>query len=774
MKNICNLLILLCSLNLFSQIKIIGKVVEKNTQQPLELATIVITNPTTNKVVSGASTSNDGNFIVTVKPGIYHLKAEFIGFKPHTINNITITNNKKLPTIFLSEDAEALEEVEVIAEKSTTEYKLDKRVFNVGKDLLSKGGSVNDILNNVPSVNVDTEGTVSLRGNTNVRILINGKPSVLTNNNGLEQIPSESIEKVEVITNPSAKYDAEGTAGIINIILKKNKKGGFGSSLQLTTGMPDNHGINYNINYKQEKVNLFSNIRYRYLSFDGNSSLFRTDFNNNAATSYLDRKTTNHVNFSVFNLYFGGDYYINDHNTLTLSYYYRGNVGKRTIDYLINTLNSNRQIEESFANTLNYREPQKANQIELNYVKTFAKKGQKLTVNLQYDFWNDDENEFIKEKQLTPNANNSTLQTRDIESSKDFLFQSDFKLPITKKSYVELGIKGEVRNIDSDYKVWDNGALLDRFDNLLRYNEGIYGAYIQYGNKENKFQYLLGLRAEHANTGSTDRKNIFTTDKKYTDLFPTIHLTYSFNKATNLQLSYSRRIRRPRFWQLNPFGGYSDRRNFRVGNPDLNPMYTNSFELGTLKRWSKFTLNPSVYYQHTTNLFETQVSIDQDGALVSKPINSGKENRLGAELAVRYSPYKWLRLSSEFNYYAFDQKGIYTVKDQTWFTRLNARLKFSKFNIQTSVNYRAARQSGQIFTQDQYWANIGASKDFWNDKASVTINMNNIFDTRVVKQLITGENYTTNTFNRRVGRTTSITFTYRFNRTKKDRDRLPD
>jgi len=775
MKNLLSIFILFFGITISAQISITGKVVEKNTKHPLEFATIILTNPTTGKLIIGETTNSKGEFSINTKKGNYNIKIEFIGFKNHLINNISISKNYSLQTILLQENSQALDEIEVIAEKSTTEYKLDKRVFNVGKDLISKGGSVNDILNNVPSVNVDIEGTVSLRGNSNVRILINGKPSVLTANNGLESIPSESIEKVEVITNPSAKYDAEGTGGIINVILKKNKNGGFGSSLQLTTGIPDNHSINYNINYKKEKFNLFSNISYRYISFDGNGYLNRTNYENNVITSFSNRTTNTNRSRATFNLYFGSDYYINDKNTLTLSYYYRNNTSKNSVDYTFNFLNELKQTDNILTSKESYREPQKANQIELNYVKTFAKKGQKFTANFQYDFWNDDENELVEEQDQFPATSTiNLLKSRDIESSKDFLFQSDFKLLITKKSHIEMGVKGEIRNIDSDYKVWDNTVLIDSLDNLLKYNERIYGAYAQYGNRENKLQYLFGLRAEYANTGSTDRKNKFKTTKNYTDLFPTAHLTYNFNDATNMQLSYSRRIRRPSFWHLNPFGGISDRRNIRVGNPDLNPMYTNSFELGFLKRWSKFTFNPSIYYQKTTNVFETLITQNTDGALISKPINSGIENRLGVELAVRYSPYKWWRLSSEFNYYSFDQRGIYTIDDNTWSTRLNSRMKFSKLTIQSSFNYRGERQSGQLFTEAQYSANIGLSKDLWNDKATISLNMNNILDSRVSKQLVTGENYTTNSYNRPIGRFTSVTFTYRFNRTKKDRDRLPD
>lgn len=754
-----------------SQVNLKGKIVEQNTNQPLEFTTVIILKSNSEEIVTGTTTDSKGEFSLKVQPNSYDIKVEFIGFQPYIQKNVSLKKNTELPTIKLKENSEKLDDIVITAEKSTTEYKLDKRIFNVGKDLLSKSGSATDILNNVPSVNVDIEGAVSLRGNSNVRILINGKPSVLTNNNGLEQIPAETIEKVEVITNPSAKYDAEGTAGILNIILKKNKTNAFSSSIQLTTGYRANHGINYNANYKTEKFNLFSNIGYRYLKFLGNGRLLRTNYQNNIPSSFLDQNIISERQRDNFNLYVGSDIYFNEKNTTTFSYYHRRNNNKNNVDYIFNFLDASKNLDSVLINKEYYREPQIANRIELNHVKTFAKKGQKLTLDFQYDFWNDDENEFVEER----NENTvNTLRSNDVESSKDFLFQADFKLPIAEKYHFEIGLKGEIRNIDSDYKVWDNEILIDSLDNLLKYKERIYGAYAQYGNSKNKLQYLIGLRAEHSNTGSTDRKNEFTTNKNYTNLFPTVHLTYNFNEKTNAQISYSRRIRRPSFWHLNPFGGIADRRNIRVGNPDLNPMFTNSFEIGILKRWKGFTLNPSIYHQKTTQLFETQITANEKGAIISKPINSGEENRLGGELAIQYSPFKWWRLSSEFNFYRFNQKGIYNFEDTAWFTRLNSRIRLSDFNFQTSFAYQGERNSGQTLTKPIYRVNVGASKDLFKDKASVTLNVQNLFDSLVRKQFITGENYDIERNQKFNGRRFSITFTYRFNRSKKDRDRLPD
>ena len=620
MKKIILLLLLSISLNLAAQsskkISIKGTIVDHTTSIPLEFATAILLQ--SNTIVTGVSTNEKGEFSLNADQGSYTIRLEFIGYKSVELPVKNYTKNQQLGNIKLEEEAAQLDTVVITAEKSTVEYKLDKKVFNVGKDLISKGGSVNDILNNVPSVTVDATGGVSLRGNSNVRILINGKPSVLTSNNGLEQIPAENIERVEVSTNPSSKYGAEGTAGIINVILKRNKKSGFGSSIQVTTGSPVNNALNYNVNYKTEKFNIFSNLSHTNMRLPGTLDYFQTNTNNQNTISSTKQHVGIERNYKMNNVYVGGDYYINLKNTLTFSYYFRSNVSNHITDYSYDFLGNNEQLEKTIISTNRYREPQKANQIEINYVKTFEKPGKKFTANIQYEFWNDDENENITEKQTFPTitADNS-IKSRDIESSKDLLFQSDYTLPIFEKSRLEMGIKGEIRRINSDYKVWDNAILIDSLDNVLHYDEKIYGAYLQYGNREKKFQYSLGLRMEHSDTKSTDRKNVFFNHKKYTDLFPTVHLTYNFSDSNSLQLSYSKRITRPRFWQLNPFGGIADKNNVRYGNPDLNPMYTNSFEIGTLKRWNGFTINPSVYFQRSTNIFEMITYRSPDNVIIT-------------------------------------------------------------------------------------------------------------------------------------------------------------
>lgn len=776
MKQLIYAITLLLSTLIFGQeITVKGTVLEKTNQKPIELASISFLDCETSAIIHETTSNTKGNFEIKIKPGKYHLHIIFFDFEPVVFNQIQILEDKNIGKIFLTlKEIKVLEEVTIVNEKSSIETRLDKKIFNVGKDLITKGGSANDILNNVPSVSVNAMGTVSLRGNSSVRILINGKPSVMTQNNGLEQIPAESIERVEVITNPSAQYDAQGTSGIINIILKKNKVNGFGSSVTATTGIPNNNSLGINMNYKKEKFNLFSDIRYGRISVVGDDKLFRTNYENNTVKNYIDQRNDRKRHINRFNLYFGSDYYINENNTLTASYYYRHNVNKSNVNYLFNFLDANQNISQIISANENYNEPQKSNQIELNYVKTFAKKGKKITANIQYDFWNDDENEWITERTESTTPSLKTIKSRDIESSKDIVFQSDMSFPLSEKSKFDIGLKGEIRRINSDYIVWDNGIQIDSLTNLLHYDERIFGVYSQYSNGYKKFQYQLGLRAEHFNTGSSDLKNEFRTDKNYTRLFPTIHLTYEIKNNFNLQLSYSKRIDRPSFYQLNPFGGIADRRNIRVGNPDLNPMYTDSYELGTLYKWEKFTLNPSVYYQYTNNLFDITVTRNANDYLVEKSINLGTENRYGIEINGTYNPYKWWFLSSDFNFFKFNQRGLFTVSDQSWFSRLNSRIKLNTWSVQNNLNIIGAKKTGQISSQNQLWADMAIGKEFWKEKATLTLKVDNIFDSRISRDYITGANYTIDGARRFSGTRASLTFTYKFNRKKTDRDRLPD
>ncbi|WP_291285490.1 outer membrane beta-barrel family protein [Flavobacterium sp.] len=755
-----------------------GKVVDSKTKQSLPYVTVTL--QSSNQDKRTVSSDENGVYVFKSPAGSYQLRIELMSYKPLVVPVFSLQNDLILKDVLLEEEVNQLNEVNVVAEKSAVELKLDKKVFNVGKDILSKGGSANDILNNVPSVNVDIAGVVSLRGNNGVTVLINGKPSMLTANNGLSQISAANIEKIEVITNPSAAYEAQGSAGIINIVLKKNSMQGFNGSLQVGVGNPANHNLNANVSYKTEKVNLFSNIGYRYFDVFASNRQFQQNTNNNVVTT-LNQYDDNKRNNSIYNIYIGGDYYINAKNTLTGSYYHDRNNNNYKTAYTYRYANAAQTTDSIINRFENYKEPKNYNALELNYVKTFDKKDKKWTTSLQYDFWNDDENQYIDQQKTLPyEPEVSNLYTRDIESSNDIFIKSDFVNPIGENSKIEMGIRSDLRALRSDYYTILDEVLQDQFTNKLKYDENLYSAYIQFGSKIKKFNYLVGLRTELSDIKIADTKNTFSNTKNYINLFPTLHLVYNLTDKTDLQLSYSKRINRPRFWQLNPFSGLSDLRNLTVGNPDLNPMFTNSFELTLLAKPGKFSINPSVYYQHTTNFFEYILQRTAENYFVTTPVNLDTEDRYGVEVSSTYSPANWLRLSLDFNYYKFKQQGtyetvVYDVEDQTWLSNFRSVVKFPKIvSGEFSFKYRGKNQGVQSLTEAQYTANIGLNRDFLNDKMSVTLNVNNLFNSQITKQVVSAPLYYLESEFRAQGRYIRLTVIYRFNRKKNEADRLPD
>lgn len=282
------------------------------------------------------------------------------------------------------------------------------------------------------------------------------------------------------------------------------------------------------------------------------------------------------------------------------------------------------------------------------------------------------------------------------------------------------------------------------------------------------------MRSEYSKTGSDDQKNLFNIKKEYFNFFPTTHFTYNINNAINLQLSYSKRISRPGFWQLNPFGGIADRNVIRIGNPDLNPVFTDSYELGTLIKWQKWSINPSFYHQYSKNVFENINYYNAQGTFIEQSVNLGTESRLGAELSINYSPLKWLTFAAETNYYNFKQKGLFDISDNAISARLNTRIKHNSWNFQINYNFQGARKSGQLDAKSFSVVDCGLGKDIFNDRATVTLKADNLFNSQVYRGAVNGNDYKIDYLITNVGPRVYATFTYRFNRKKTDKDRMPN
>lgn len=758
-----------------------GKVIDQKSE-PLPFATVVIES-TTGDILVGGITEENGKFRIEKVPlGKSVVRITYTGYKGFKREITLNASNRKLNLgeIKLAQDQNQLKEVVVTGEKSTFSVKRDKKVFNVGRDILAQSSSAADILNNVPSVTVDANGVVSLRGNTNVTVLINGRRSGLTLSNALDQIPATNIQKVEVITNPSARYDATGTAGILNIVLKKNKDGGANGQIMLRAGSPTDFRVNPTFNYKTGKFNFFSTLGYRYTDYVG---LYKT----NQTSSSLGQNVTlnqeeNEDRHDDGRLtYIGADYYFNDHNSITVAFFRNAtkDTDETQIDY---EFLYNGALNRSLIRKGNSKEKRDYNQLEFNYTRTYAeKKGKRFSVDFQYDFWKSDKNWNIDTDQTSPiPQQEEQLRTLNDNGNKDFVLQSDFVTPLGEKSKLEVGIKGEHRIVTNKFLaeefVGGQWVLFNGLSNDLDYKETIGGAYVQYSSGFGKFNYMLGLRNENTTVKINDVNQTFSTTKKYNNLFPTVHLGYTISDKSSLQLSYSRRINRPSLFSLSPFNEIKDFNFQTVGNPDLDPSYSNIYEIGYLKRFKKISLNSSIYHHSTSDYFQDYIFQDTNGSFTSIPINLSSEKRYGFEVSISYRATKWLSLFTGFNYYTFKQKGDFNnenfdASDQFSQLQFNARFKLPKdFRLQAFVLYRGKTSNAQTKTKAISFLNLSLNKTLFKDRLTVGLNAENIFDSRIFKQRTIDTDYVLDRWLKRNKERFNITLVYKFTN-KKFRER---
>lgn len=768
--------------------KITGKVIDKETNQALEYATVVTKNETTGKISGGITTEN-GDFSIKASKGIYEISIEFLGFEPVIFKNKNISSDINLGAISLATDANNLEAVEIIAEKSTVEIRLDKKIYNVGKDMTVKGGTAADVLANVPSVTVDIEGAVSLRGNENVRILINGKPSTFASGaDALKQLPADAIQKVEIITSPSARYDAEGTAGILNIVLRKGKALGFNGSFTLNTGIPTNFGASTNLNYRTKKINYFTTIGYNYSDSPGNAYFENEYLQNNPSGRFqienrlYDRERKN------FNSRFGLEYFLTDNSSLTGSFLYRDS--DRTTDTGIRTSTEDINHNQETYKKRNELEDETDKQVEfnLNFTQKFKTSGHKLTFDFKYEDSNDDELATITGTQNYPTVVNDTMEkTSNLQDQKRFLIQGDYVLPIGENAQFEAGFRSNMSNQETDYvlrREVDPVATPEVFEvdedvsNLFIYDEHVHALYSQYGNKFGKFSALFGLRMEISEITVKVLGTDLDAIKRYTELFPTLNLAYELNEDETLTLGYNRRVRRPRSWFINPFPSRASENNIFQGNPDLDPAYSNGVDLGYLKKWDKLTFNTSIYYNYSTDVFQFVRAVDPEDSTITRttPRNISSEDRFGLELSLNYSPLKWWKLNSNFNFFRITSDGKNIIPDSesnSWSARLNSRVKLpAKIDWQTTLNYRGPQDNFQSKRKGITSVNLAFSKDILKDNGTLSLNVSDLFNSRkrVSDTYIDGVTNSYSEFQWRE-RQIRLNFTYRLNQKKKRNQR---
>lgn len=794
-------LLFLAPVCLLAQGSVSGKLTDGKA--PVSYATVTVLR-TDSSVVNGDLSKEDGSFNVTpVNDGTYLLRVESIGFTTKYLN-VTVSDGKEMKqgTIVLKANATKLDEVSITAEKRVMELKVDKKVFNVEKNTTTAGGSATDVLQNVPSVSVDADGTVNLRGKSNVTILIDGKPATMLGSDvtsALQSLPAGSIESVEVITNPSARYDAQGTTGIINIVTKKDGRLGINGNVTIGAGTRDKYNANAGITVRKGKWSTFLNLSARqnltfnnvttdrqdttgisYYTYEHVPRKFNGSFNSIGATYDIDKNNsitfTENVNIMEFGFRDSSDFYI---------YPLADQQGTPTFHRFRNSTFSGQPV--SFSHSLDYR-------------KKFNKKGREMNIDATY-------------ATTRMEREQGFLTIIDVNSTPTYLINSnapggggnsslnvwaDYVDPITKNGKLGIGFKSQFYNFNSD-----NNPLIDTADitpddtirvdsslfTVYNYDQQIHAAYVNWSDQIGKFSYQLGLRVEDAiydGTGRIPRLDSF--HNEFLNLFPSAFVSYQLPKDQTIYVNYSRRTNRPNFMQMMPFKDFSNPGTVSMGNPNILPEFINNIEVNYSRNTPKgHTYILSSYFAQTINLSErvlrpitaadsTLGLAEQVGQLLSQPLNIASGTTFGLEGTARLQLSKIWDATVSGNFFTNKLTPgnlgpqytalISTTGGQGWFGKVNSNLKLPKnFSLQLNGNYESPKVIAQGNQLESYWIDLAVKKNFWNNKGSLTINCSDVLKTRRFINEYNTSVYT-QTINRvketRIG---NISFTYRFGKT---------
>ncbi|MEE4176876.1 MAG: TonB-dependent receptor [Bacteroides sp.] len=762
-----------------------GMVIDDSSNEPLLFASVVLHSVRDSSLVTGAITNEQGVFVIEQVPeGKYYVAINYVGYPRKEFNGIQVTKSEpvyEMGTIRVEPGAALLSEVTVEAARELMEVGLDRRVINVDSELTATGGTALELMQNIPSVAVDFEGNVSLRGSSNVTILVDGRPSSLTGLSGseaLEQIPSNMIERIEVITNPSARYSPDGTSGIINIVLKKERRAGYNGMASLNASTGNRYTGSLNLNYKTGKVNFFGNYSGRIFNMEGSGFNFRTSFLND--TTFLDQDTRFENTMNSHNVSFGADYQFNDFNTLTASVMYNSwqRISDNFTDY--NALDINMFLTDFFTRTSGNEMENQGMNYTLNYRKTFDQKLREFNADIVFstrgmEIAENNLQRFIENNgkpAILPDLLENTSTNGDNWS---LSFQTDYIHPLGEDQKLEFGGRAYLREMGSDFNFfnydpetqeWKNNTGLS---NQFVYNEQVYAAYGIYSTMLGKYSLQAGLRLEQTYIEADQRTTNEVYSDNYLNLFPTVHLRRNFEQNQSLQVSYSRRINRPNNRYLNPFVSYTDPYDLSFGNPQLKPELINSMELGYTRFWKNTTINPSLFYRYTDGMITRFRTMDQNGIAYTTFENINRGTSYGAELILSQQLFPWWRANGTFSYYRQIIEGGDAMMEMrtdsySWSARMVNNLNLGKgWDLQVNGFYRSPVVMLQGEMEAMYSADMGLRKNILDRKGTITLRVSDIFNTQKFRMYNYGDNFTIDMERKRNSRMVFVGFTYRIN-----------
>ncbi|GGK04339.1 TonB-dependent receptor [Parabacteroides faecis] len=783
-----------------------GTVMDGELGGPLEFVTVQVKAKGSDKILQGSVTGSDGNYSIGgLKKGEYVVTFSYIGYG-EVSKTISIGTNSQvlnLGELTLEEDANQLNEVEIVAKRPQMRFEIDRKVFDATQDIASEGGSVSDLLSNIPSVEVDNEGSVSLRGNSSVTIWINGKASGLTSDNQadiLEMMPAGDIKQVEVITNPSAKYSPEGTAGIINIILKDDRKPGYYGSVKAGADTDGGYQASGNINYSSSKVDAYANLNYRNREFKGGGITSRE---NTTDHSFLDQTNDSKRQHNNWFGRFGATWHMtkNDDLSLNVTGMTGGGDNSETIHYI--STDSQRNTLYTSDRTTNGDSDMKMYNLELNYVHKFSDKSN-IDLTVSNNQWKRDGMDIFQQstKYTDPSQSADPIyqtQENDIKD-KTWEVQADYSNKISDMSRIEAGYKGTFQRNASPVDTY-TGTTAENIQqdqtlyNRFLYNQDVHALYMTYGGKWENLSYQAGLRGEYwrVDTRSLDFDQEFngkpseSFEKDYFKLFPSAFISYSLPKNNELQVNYTRRLRRPWGGQLNSFRNISDASNISFGNPELTPEYSHSFELNYIKSWeSGHTLSLSGYYRSTDDVIQRIRFLNtEDNVMYTTSENVAKSQASGLEIVGKDKLFKILDLTTTINLYYSKLDGFTylptgastpvtgeTDESFAWDVRMIANLSLPwGVSLQGTGNYNSKRLMAQGYRKPNYSVDLGLRKSFLNDKLTLSVNARDLLDSRKFRTITSGDGFWQDSENWRGGRRVGFTLTYNFGNMNKKKDK---
>jgi len=762
-----------------------GKIIEAETSTPMGYANVAIFAAADSSVAGGIMTADNGSFeIKNLAPGKYYLSVNFIGFAKKTIPlQITATKTvTDLGTIKMQTTDQKIDEVEVVAEKQRVEFKIDRRVVNVSQNIVSTGGTAVEVLENTPSVQTDFEGNVTLRGSSNFTVLIDGRPSVIKGSDALRQLPAAGIDKIEIITNPSAKYDPDGDSGIINVVMKKNQKDSFSGLVNLTAGFGDKYRGDANLSYRTKKWTFLAGADFSDMTNEGSRDMLQKITSGDTITT---RETLGDGSMihNGHNIKGGIDYALSSATSIgvlaTVGAMGHGNIntGYQTTSYNLG-LPSTYLFQDNSANRgSDYWSS------DLNFIHRFNNKGHELQGLYHFEKENgsDTDNQIYYATDASWNALSSEpykSRSGEYSDQTDNRIKLDYIYPINEKDKLEAGYQGRWEKSNEDFVFeeynydnnnWENNS---KYSSVVDFSQNIQALYGTFSHSNEKFSYQLGLRTEYSNRNLYSQRG----DKNYKldllDWFPTIHLSQKFKKDYELQGSYSRRLNRPGGFMLEPFPSIMDPYNIRIGNPNLTPEYTGSYEMTLLKRIKASFISLEAYYRHTTDLMTRIQTLGEDGIMYHTMDNLNDDYSLGSELMINYEFKPGIRLVASGTLYNYwlkgDVLGESVDQQSTNFDgKLNFDVKLAKnTRMQIMGIYRGPTVSAQGQRDGMFFSNASVKQEFWKNKMSATLQVQDIFGTMKFSGTSSGPNFENQFKFKRESQIVQLTLSYKINNFK--------